>query len=224
MRQDYTIPTLLPDQPSVDVNGGFLCLWTYWRPDSAAPDPEMPGLKQQMLTYLAVAPMAACLCGSGKTYRRCCQALPYWRPICPNLDLQGYSLLAPQTATFLAVDGAAIHARFMDDVRLHCVEDTPARAFWILWGEPALESEYGIICFGDIEFQYQQTLIVTSMSASRMAVLLDVVAQAGGVGLPSPTVEHGPIQVFDKQTRERYGLPPQSDTNRQRPRQRRKRT
>jgi hypothetical protein len=222
MRQNYTIPTLPDVQPALDMNGGFLCFWTYWQPDPAAPDPEMPGLKQQMVTYLAVAPSADCLCGSGKSYGRCCQPLPYSRPVCPNPGLQGYSLLAPQSATFRGVDGA-IYDRLMDDLRLHCVEDTPDRVFWNLWGEPALESEYGIICFGDIELQHQQTLIASAVSAPRMAVLLDLLTEAGGTGLASPTVEHDPIHVFDKQTRGQYVLPPRRTAKRKRPGQRRKR-
>ncbi len=220
MRQNYTIPTLPDVQPALDMNGGFLCFWTYWQSDTAAPDPEMPGLKQQMVTYLPVAPAADCLCGSGKSYGRCCRPLPYWRPVCPKPGLQGYSLLAPQSATFRAVDGAAIHDRLMDDLRLHCVEDTPDRAFWTLWGEPALESEYGIICFGDIELQHRQTLIAGAMSTPRMAVLLDLLAEAGE--LPGPTVEHDPIQVFDKRTRERYVLPSRRAAKRKRPGQRRR--
>lgn len=115
----------------------------------------MPGLKPYIVAYLPVAPTADCLCGSGKPYRRCCKLRSYWHPVCPNPGLQGYSLLAPRFATFRAVDGATIHNRLMEDRRLYCVEDTPDRTFWLLWGEPALETKYGIICFGDIELQDQ---------------------------------------------------------------------
>lgn len=222
MQQNYTIATLPEVLPPVDMNGGFLCFWTYWLPDSAAPDPEMPGLKQHMVTYLPVEPAEPCLCGSGKTYGRCCQQLPYWRPVCPDPDLQSYSFLAPQSATFRAVDGAAIRDRLMDDHRLYCSEDTPDRAFWTLWGEPALESEHGIICFGDIELQ--QTLIASAISTPRMAVLMDLIAEvAGDVGLPGPTLEYDPIHVFDKQTRVRYVLTPQRAAKHKRPGKGRKR-
>jgi hypothetical protein len=221
MRQNYANPTLPDVQPAMDMNGGFLCFGTYWQPDPAAPDPEMPGLKQQMVTYLPLAPAADCLCGSGKSYARCCKTLPYWQPVCPNPGLERYSLLAPQSATFRAVDGATIHERLIDDLRLHCVEDTLDRAFWNLWGEPALESEYGIICFGDIELQHRQTLIASALSTPRMAVLLDLLAEADG--LADPTVEHDPIPVFDKRTRERDVLPTRRAAERKRPGQRRKR-
>ena len=50
MRQNYTIATFPDVQPDMDMNGGFLCFWTYWQPDPAASDPEMPSLKQQMIT------------------------------------------------------------------------------------------------------------------------------------------------------------------------------
>ena len=224
MRQNYTIGTLPEVQPEVDMDGGFLCFWTYWQPNPAAPDPEMPGLKQQMVTYLPLAPAADCFCGSSKPYAGCCQTLTYWRPVCPNLGLEGYSLLAPQSATFRAVDVASIHDRLMDDLRLYCVEDTQYRTFWTLWGEPALESEYGIICFGDIELQDQQVLIASAMSTPRMAVLMDLMAEdADGVGLPDPAVKHDSIPVFDKRTRKRYMLPLQHDAKRKRPGQRRKR-
>lgn len=225
MRQNDTIFMSTSVWTSGSVACGFLCFWTYWQPDPAAPDPEMPGLKQQMITYLPVAPAADCLCGSGKSYASCCQTLTYWRPVCPNLGLQGYSSLTPQSATFRAVDGAAIHDRLMNDLRLHCVEDTPDRTFWTLWGEPALESEYGIICFGDIELQHQQVLIVSAMSTPRMAVLMDLLTEdAGGVRLPDPAAEQDPIQVFDKRTRKLYMLPPRHNAKRKRPGQRRKRT
>jgi len=137
--------------------------------------------------------------------------------------LQGYGLLSPQSATFRAVDGAAMRERLMDDVRLYCTEDTPDRVFWTLWGEPALESEYGIICFGDIELRHRRTLVVSAMSAPRMAVLLDLLAEADDLELPGPTVEHDPIQVFDKRTRERRELPPQRAGERKPPGWRRKR-
>jgi hypothetical protein len=68
MQQDYTTLTLPDVQPDLDMNGGFLCSWTYWQPDTAAPDPEVPGLKLSMITYLPVAPAADCLCGSGESY------------------------------------------------------------------------------------------------------------------------------------------------------------
>ncbi len=208
MQQDYTTLTLPDVQPDLDMNGGFLCSWTYWQPDTAAPDPEVPGLKLSMITYLPVAPAADCLCGSGESYARCCRTLRYWQPVCPSPDLRGFGLLAPRSATFRAVDGAAMRERLMDDARLYCTEDTPDRVFWTLWGEPALESEYGIICFGDIELRNRRTLIVSAMSTPRMATLLDLLAGADDAGLPSPTVEHDPIQVFDKRTRERRELSP----------------
>jgi hypothetical protein len=183
----------------------------------------MPGLKQQMIAYLPVASTDDCLCGSGKSYARCCQTLRYWQPVCPNPSLEGYSLLAPQSATFRAVDGAVIRERLMEDVRLYCVEDSPDRVFWTLWGQPALESEYGIVCFGDIELRHRQTLIASALSAPRMAVLLDLLAEAAGEGLPSPTVEHDAIQVLDKRTRARHVFSPRRAAKRKRPGQRRKR-
>lgn len=199
MEKDYALPTLTNAQ--VDMNSGFLCFWTYWQPDPSASDPDMPGVKQQVCMYHSVASTDSCLCGSGKSYGQCCQRLPYWQLACANPGLDGYSLLAPQSATFSGVDSAAIYDRLMEDRRLNCVEDSQDRVFWNLWGEPALESKYGIICFGDIELHHRG-LSTTAMSAPRMEVLLDL------LDLGSPTVEHDSIPVFDKQTRQRYELPP----------------
>lgn len=197
--------------PSLDVDGGFLCLWSYWRPDPDAADPEMPGLKQQMVTYISVLPHETCLCGSGRPYKLCCRPQRYWRIVCPNLGLQGYSLLAPQEAIYDRVDGDIVRTQLMDDVRFQCVEDTAKRAFWILWGDPALESKYGISCFGDIELQRNRTLIVTAMSEMRMAVLLDVLAEM--TGLSQPVAKRDPVYGFDKRTGKRCVIPIKSSSN-----------
>src|SRR5947209_5346570 len=91
-----------------------------------------------------------CSCGSGKRFGACCQWLPYWRPVCPNPG-QGCSLMYPQSARFTNIPYKAVHAFLQDDDRLHCIEDTPQRAFWIYWGNPAFAIPQGRLCFGDIE-------------------------------------------------------------------------
>jgi len=55
---------LSQDYSDLDPNSGYLCSWLYWRPDPTQPDPEMPGLKQMVITYLPTAPQDHCLCGS----------------------------------------------------------------------------------------------------------------------------------------------------------------
>lgn len=38
----------------INPNNGFLCLSTYWQPDPEAADPEMPGRKLTMTSYIPV--------------------------------------------------------------------------------------------------------------------------------------------------------------------------
>ncbi len=201
---------LLENAPrtSVDPNRGFLCLWTYWRPNPDQPNPEMPGIKQQALTYLTSHPNTHCLCGSRLPYRRCCQSRPYWQAICftPDPKQEQYRLVASQTASFDGVAGSLLRQRLTGDSRFKLVEDTPARAFWIYWGEPAFEGQFGTICFGDVELQDEQRLIVTAMSAQRMALLLYVLYDCNGSLLTIPQISYDRLQVIDKQTGERIAV------------------
>ena len=207
MRDTFDIPVPVPPSTPTDFNGGFLCHWVYWRPNPSDPDPDMPGLKQKVSTYMPLEPEVACLCGSGRPYSTCCRRRRYWYPICPNPRLQGYSFLAPQQAIFSGVDGRAVAKALWNDVRLHDVEATPARSFWVHWGEPAHKSRYGIICFGDIELRERQTLIVTAMSNRRMRTLLGVLRDTG-VTLPAPRMSYDRVQVIDKRTGEAALVPP----------------
>ncbi len=58
MRQAYDTPVAESASTPMDMHGGFLCRWTYWRPNPDDPDPDMPGLKQQITMYMAVRPDA----------------------------------------------------------------------------------------------------------------------------------------------------------------------
>ena len=207
MRQTYDTSMVEPASTPMDVNGGFLCQWTHWRPNPDDPDPDRPGLKQQITMYMAVRPDADCLCGSGRQYGDCCRRQRYWYPICPNPGLEGYSFLAPQEAIFAPVDGRAIRMALMDEIRVHDVELTPRRSFWIYWGELALETRYGIICFGDVELRDGQTLIVTAMSDLRMRVLRTLLRDTG-VALPAPRMQYDRVQVIDKRTGKAEFRPP----------------
>ena len=133
-----------------------MCISSHWCPDPNAPDPETPGQKLQMASYIPVRLSDPCLCGSSKAYRDCCRLRRYWYPICPNPGLNGYSLRSPQSATFENVDGQLLRMRLMEDVRLQCTEDTPDRGFWLYWGDPALDDQYGTLCFGDNELPARQ--------------------------------------------------------------------
>jgi hypothetical protein len=138
-------------------------------------DPDHPGEKRSALSYLPTEAEENCPCGSGRTFVDCCQPLPYWRPVCPNPDLQGYRLLHSQTARFTPVDAQAVHTFLQNDERLYCVEDTPQRTFWVYWGNPAYDAPpYGTICFGDLALQEPHTLLVSALSDTRMKVLLDL--------------------------------------------------
>jgi hypothetical protein len=202
------IPAPEPLSTPLDPDGGLLCLWVYWRPNPDEPNPEMPGQKLSMTTYIPLRLRDACLCGSGKSYGACCRRRRYWHPICPNAGLKGYSLLAWQSATFTGVDGAAVRARLLDAVQLHCVEDSSRKGFWVYWGNPALESKYGTICFGDLDLQ-GDTLLVTVASDRRMRVLLGLLKEIAGDLLRRPQIRHDPVKMLDKQSGEYISIVPE---------------
>jgi hypothetical protein len=189
-----------PDRPAqIDVTGGFLCAWVYWRPDPNAPDPDMPGLKQHVTTFIRAQPSQDCLCGSGKPYSACCRLNRYWHPICPNPNMEGYSLLNWHSATFTSIDQPVLRQRLLKEVRLQDVEDTPDRGFWTYWGEPALETEFGIICFGDLELK-RDSLLVTAMSELRLRVLLNMLSEIAHDCLGKPRIQREPVKMLDKRT------------------------
>jgi hypothetical protein len=103
----------------------------------------------------------------------------------------GYSLVSP-------VDGDAVAPQLIDDVRLHCVENTRRQAFWINWGDPARDDAYGTWCFGDIELKNARTLVVSTMSDRRMAVLLALLHEQAGVSLGVPRFAHTMVQLVAK--------------------------
>ena len=164
-----------PDLRSLDPSGGVLVVTTYWRPRSGDPNPEQPGEKLSILSYLPTEADELCPCGSDSSFGACCQSLPYWRPVCPNPGMQGYSLVHPQTARFANIPAEVVYAFLQDDERLYCVQDTPQRAFWTYWGDPAFDTPpYGTVCFGDLELQGDDTLVVSGLSDARMETLLDL--------------------------------------------------
>jgi hypothetical protein len=164
-----------PDLHSLDPSEGVLVVTTYWRPRSEDPNPEQPGEKLSILSYLPTEADELCPCGSGNSFGACCQSLPYWRPVCPNPGMQGYSLVHPQTARFATIPAEVVYAFLQDDERLFCVQDTPQRAFWTYWGDPAFDTPpYGTVCFGDLELQGDDTLVVSGLSDARMEALLDL--------------------------------------------------
>ena len=217
----YKSSSLLPPEllsGLIDPDGGFLCMATYWRPNPEDPNPDTPGQKLAMSSYIPVLPEEDCLCGSGKSYRACCQRQSVWHPICPNPGMQGYSLLAPQSATFHSVDGPTIRKRLMSDVRLYCVDEILDSSFWIFWGDPLVEDQYGILCFGDLELKKNCTLLVTAMSDLRMSLLLDLLQEIAGSRLGRPEMSRDSAPVIEKSTpRSRRPLP------RRKPRRRRRR-
>lgn len=188
----------MADPPNLDPDGGFLCHSVHWRPNPNDPDPEMPGQKLSMISYLPLRPRDACLCGSGNTYRTCCQPKRYWRPVCLNPDMKGYSLMAPQSARFHPVDGAALREQLTEDTRWVCVEDRPRKSFWIFWGDPSLEDQYGMLCFGDLEIRQNRTLLVTAMSDLRMQVLLSSLKEIVGNSLGVPEITPDQAEAMDK--------------------------
>jgi SEC-C motif len=202
----------LPDSvKSLDPDTGLLCITVYWRPRPDDPDPEMPGEKLSALSFLPLTSRDACLCGSGKLFRDCCQLKPYRQVVCPNPGLrQGYDLLAPQTAIFTYVDGDALGPKFMDEERLYCLENTRARAFWTYWGDPSLRAPFGTLCFGDFELLEAHTLVVTALTNKRMQTLLDLLDELAGDLLGIPQITHDPLEPVKKPMRRSKALPTES--------------
>ena len=204
----------------IDPNSGFMCISSHWCPDPNAPDPETPGQKLQMASYIPVRLSDPCLCGSSKAYRDCCHLRRYWYPICPNPGLNGYSLRSPQSATFENVDGQPLRLRLMEDVRLQCTENTPDRGFWLYWGDPALDDQYGTLCFGDIELKHNRTLLVTTLSDVRMRTLLDLLREIAADLVAAPKMHYDSAMVVDKRTGNNVQVPPLTRTPRPRRRRR----
>lgn len=186
------------DVSKLDPKKGVLYLATYWRPRPDDPDPDMPGEKIHITSYLTLSDKDDCPCGSGKPYHTCCQRKPEWPLFCPNPGLSGYSLLRPQTATFTGIDGMALGPKLMDEDRLYCVENTLKRAIWLYWGDPALQATYGMCCFGDFELIDAHTLIVTAMSDYRMQVLRKLLDNLG-VSLGNPQIDCESVKHIPKQ-------------------------
>lgn len=190
---------------TTDPYGGFLLQVSFWRPDPDAPDPDMPGLKQSTLIFVPVQPHELCLCGSGKAYGACCRPKKMWQPVCLNPGGEDYSLVHPQEAVFKVLDAATLKERLHDDIRLECVDDTPANGFWLFWDEPAVEAEYGIINFGDIELKSNKTLLVTAMSDLRMQCLLDLLQEIAADCLDKPDISQDPPPLLGKPPRKKRG-------------------
>ncbi len=189
---------LVHDLNTLDPNGGVLAHMTCWRPRPGDPDPEYPGEKVFLTSYIPRDAEDPCPCGSGKPFGSCCQPLPYWRPLCPNPGRQGYSLMHSQSARFTNIPADAVYDFLQDDARLYCVEDTPHHVFWVYWGDPALDNPYGTLCFGDFELQENHTLLVTALSDARMEVLLELVRP---LNLGTPQMQLDPFPRLEKPVR-----------------------
>lgn len=85
-----------------------------------------------------------------------------------------------------------------DDKRLYCVEDSPHRAFWTYWGDPAFDIPQGTLCFGDIELLESRTLLITALSDTRMEVLLELVRP---LKLGTPQMQRDPVPRLEKPVR-----------------------
>jgi len=97
----------------------------------------------------------------------------------------------------------------MEDVRLQCVDDTVNSAFWVYWGDPALDTPpYGTLCFGDIELKRKRTLYVTALSDLRMQTLLTLLREVLGDAFKPSPIHYDAVTVIDKQTGERVKIRP----------------
>ena len=189
---------LVDDIRRLDPYGGVLVHTTCWRPRPGDPNPGLPGEKAFIMSYHPTDAQDLCPCGSGKRFGACCRPLPYWQPVCPNPGMQGYSLVHPQSARFTNIPADAVYASLQDDERLYCVEDTPQRAFWTYWGNPAFDIPQGTLCFGDIELLGSRTLLVSALSDARMEILLELVRP---LKLSTPKMHKDPVPRLEKPVR-----------------------
>jgi hypothetical protein len=201
-------PYLVDDIRHLDPNGGVLVSTTCWRPRPGDPNPEQPGEKISIVSYLPTHAEDLCPCGSGNQFGACCQPLPYWQLVCLNPGMQGYSPLRSQSARFTTITADEVHKFLQEDERLYCVEDTPQRAFWIYWGDPASDVPYGTVCFGDFELQENHTLLVTALSDVRMKVLLELLRP---LNLGTPQMQLNSLTRVDKPVRKASGGKRQSE-------------
>jgi hypothetical protein len=122
------------------------------------------------------------------------------------------------------VDGDAIHERLMADRRLRCTDASQASAFWIFFGDPPVEEEYGILCFGDIELKRNHTLLVSTMSDLRMQTLLALLQEIAGDLLSEPRITYDAVLVINKETgKTQEKRPSRSQTSRRRKKRKRRR-
>ena len=105
-----------------------------------------------------------------------------------------------QSARFTNILADAVYAFLQNDERLYCVEDTPDHAFWVYWGEPALDVPYGTLCFGDFELQENHTLLITALSDARMEVLLDLLRP---LKLGTPKIQRDAFPRLEKPGRKK---------------------
>jgi hypothetical protein len=169
----------------MDPEGGVLVLTSYWRPRLRDPDPDHPGEKLTIMSYLPTQAQEPCPCGSGKRFEECCQPLPYWRPVCPNPGMQGYGLVVPQAARWRQVQGVEVRTRLEEDVRLYEVQTTWQGGFWIYWGDPAYDAPYGTLCFGDLELKRRHSLLVTALPRAAHDYLAGAL-EPSGAGAATP--------------------------------------
>jgi hypothetical protein len=184
----------------LDPDGGLLCFSVHWRPNPEDPDPDMPGHKLTMISYIPLEPGDVCLCGSGKIFSNCCQPKTHWHPICLDPGAEGYSSTVPQSTRLHPVDGTALREQFMKDRRLYCSDESIESSFWTFWGDPVLEDQYGILCFGDFELKQNRTLIASAMSDVRMQNLLNVLKEVLGEQLGEPEIKYDQVRLIDKLT------------------------
>jgi len=184
----------------LDPDGGVLSLTFFWRSRPEDPFPDFPGEKLSTQIYIPTRPEDPCPCDSGKHFAACCQRLPYWRPVCPNPDLQGYSLLRSQSALFTDIPDNEVYAFLEEKEHLHCVDDTPQEAMWLYWGHPAFKSStLGIYCFGDFTLKKDHTLMITALSDIRMQVVLDLLHP---LELGAPRLQREPFPRLEKPARQ----------------------
>ncbi len=197
------LPASLPLDFARQINfdEGFLGMATDWQPNPTDPEPNRPGKRLSTAFYLPVKPRAACLCGSGRAFGKCCRLERYWYPMAMNPDGQSYSRYAPQSATFEIADSATLARQLAADLRLLGQDENPDDGFWIFFGENPVRGPRGTLCLGDLSLK-QGKLVASALTKIRLEALLDVIRDVTDNKLGEPEIKYEPLQFIDKRTRQ----------------------
>lgn len=182
----------------IDPRTGFISLEVYWRPKDGVPNPNRPGEKVSISIFRPCAPEASCYCGSGRTFRSCCQNRKQWPVVTVDPGGMSFSHARAHSSVYPIREATKLRQAFMTDSRLQCTDDSSTTAgFWLFVGAPPIETTYGRLNFGDLEIK-KGRLLVTAMSAKRHEVIQKLLIEIAAGCLDTASVKVHPAHYLDK--------------------------